>query len=168
MLYFLCRYMQDKFWNKIRTRKGKRWVYYELHLTSWYYNRSLWYMDEDWVFRMKRNTDIHLFYKLNSYGFNSQLLNSFLDEKTPIVLSIKWLLRKFILRPERIRNNQKSYLNFVSEWFELQVFVPFDIIEQNKFYWDIDYAKYIEDYDKAVEEVVEDTVLDWKELAKDL
>lgn len=126
--------MQDKFWNSIVKTRKKKWTYYHLILKWEQYPRSLWYLDHNGFFQMKRDPEYHYYNKLNAYGFNYQLINQILDEKTPIVLSLKWTKQKFLLQPNRIRSNEEKRLNFSSEWFELQVFVKWDKI-QEQWYW---------------------------------
>jgi len=161
---------------RVIKRKRKTWLYYYLQLPWIGEVRSLGRIKWEF-FEMKRDRDLHRYYKMWenwAFGFNEELINKHLEENQPIKLKIKenWIYNEYLLRPEYIIRNKCSYLNHLSQGYELQIFVlredirknHFDLLEEN-------YNDFIEWYEfeeetKDEEDEKEHKWFDRKELAK--
>lgn len=105
---------EDKLWNKIY----QSWWAVFLFL-SWKGTRRLWEIYE-WDLYVKRKNK-HIFNKYNAYWFNNMLLRK-LDPAKKIFLQQE---DKSVLEITVWKAIEKwKYMNFVKDWFELQLFVP--------------------------------------------
>ena len=73
---------------------------------------------------VKRDSARHYHYKTKSYGFNSELLNSLEIENVNITIDRE----QFIVPISEFKNAR--HLNFSQEGFELQKFLPVEIIRK--------------------------------------
>ena len=128
-----------RFWHKI-TFKRIQWTSSDftitLKLKSWE-SRKIWILTvpSGWaspVLRVERKYAIHYMYKMGWYWFNYKLLDYIENER------FKW--KNAIIRLEEIdtgkkfkitvsdilKNKKNNVLNFDVQWFELQIFYPYE------------------------------------------
>lgn len=101
----------------------------KLHLKSEPHPRKIGNINEAEKFlHIVRDSTIHLFHKINGYGFNYTVLNS-AKLFTHIKLEIKDKKRIYLIPLVEILS-QGKFMNFKNEGFELQIFLSLTIIEQ--------------------------------------
>jgi len=80
------------------------------------------------VFAIKRERGEHLFRKFNAYGFNHHFFS------TPSAVFDKILLEdeygKYVFPVKEIINDHSTYLHFLGQKFERQVFLPLEVMER--------------------------------------
>jgi len=122
--------VSDDFGNNITCANNGKRVILSLKLVKEARRRRIGVINlERKTLEVKRTKSLHLFRKLNAYGFNHKLLNdSKLFDKVRLLDDFEeWLIPKeFIL-------NNGSFLNFVNKGgFELQIFVPLEKLSDFK------------------------------------
>lgn len=128
-----------KFWHKITFNRVK-WTGSDftitLKLKSWEV-RKIWILtipsgSASPILRFERKYAIHYMYKMGWYGFNYKLLeyiekDRFKWKDTIVRLEELDTGKKFKIKVSDILKNKKNnVLNFDVQWFELQIFYPYE------------------------------------------
>lgn len=121
--------LKDKKWNLITISPELNRVYFKLYLADnnkypiklWYYKNSIFYCE--------RIREKHLLYKINSYWFNYQLLSYLKDMYWNIKIEVTEHINistKYSYAFVDDILQYKHFKNYLSDWYELQVFYPLD------------------------------------------
>ena len=115
--------IKDAKGNKIIWEEKKWKINLYLYLRWYEYRRSIWTIDEEnKTLIVKRDPKKHIFQKNNSYWFNSEIINRLPKDWKVIVREPKITIIRTTTIKDILEN--KSYLHFNTEWFELQNFYP--------------------------------------------
>lgn len=90
-------------------------------------NRKLGFIDRGKkIFFINRKRAKHLFRKSNAYGFNHHLLSK---SKSFDTISLKDEFGEYEFPVSKVMQHGKTHLHFKEQGFELQLFLPLEIIE---------------------------------------
>lgn len=81
------------------------------------------------IFIIKRNRQKHLHRKTNSYGFNHHIISK---AKTFDKILLKDEYGEYQFPISKILDHGKTFLHFMQKGFELQIFLPLEIIELHR------------------------------------
>lgn len=114
----------DKFGNAIVIMMSGNVI---LKLASETKQRRLGYIDRNKkTLIVKRKRDKHLHYKSNSYGFNHHILSK---AKTFDTILLEDEFGKYKFPVSKVMEHGRTHLQFKQQGFELQIFMPLEIIE---------------------------------------
>lgn len=89
--------------------------------------RRLGYIDRGKrIFMVRRKRATHLFRKINSYGFNHHLISK---AKSFDKISLRDEFGEYEFSVSKVMEHGKTHLHFKQQGFELQIFLPLEIIE---------------------------------------
>jgi len=115
--------LRDNNGNRI-VSKHKKWLYHLYLYLRWKrYPRAIWTLDlENKVWTVKRDPSKHTFNKSDSYWFNRELVHKLEDDWRVVVKQPKTkLVRTCLIKDIK---ESDSHLYFMSQGFELQMFMP--------------------------------------------
>lgn len=78
------------------------------------------------TFSIRRKRAVHLFRKGNAYGFNHHLLSK---AKTFDMIILSDEFGEYEFPVSKVMQHGKSFMHFKQQGFELQIFLPLEIIE---------------------------------------
>ena len=81
------------------------------------------------IFTIKRKRAKHLHRKTNSYGFNHHLISR---AKTFDTILLKDEYGEYTFPVSKILAHGKTFMHFLQQGFELQIFLPLEIIELHR------------------------------------
>lgn len=89
--------------------------------------RRLGYIDRGKrIFMVRRKRATHLLRKINSYGFNHHLISK---AKSFDKISLRDEFGEYVFPVSKVMEHGKTHLHFKQKGFELQIFLPLEIIE---------------------------------------